>query len=63
MNNYSILFPGQGSQSIGMMESFADNSKVIEDFDKASEILKKDLWAMVSQDNDDINKTENLKFC
>lgn len=61
MNNYSILFPGQGSQSIGMMESFADNSKVIEDFDKASEILKKDLWAMVSQDNDDINKTENTQ--
>lgn len=61
MSNYSILFPGQGSQTIGMMDAFANNTIIKETFEEASQILKKDLWAMVSQDNADIHKTVNTQ--
>ena len=40
----SIIFPGQGSQSIGMGKNLFDNSKEIQElFEKASDILKEDM--------------------
>ena len=41
----AFVFPGQGSQSIGMMSSFVKSSPVIEaTFAEASEALGYDLW-------------------
>ncbi|WP_198420536.1 ACP S-malonyltransferase [Sulfuriferula nivalis] len=47
MMKFAFLFPGQGSQSIAMMQGFADLSVVHDTFVEASDILGQDLWAMV----------------
>ena len=42
----AIVFPGQGSQSVGMMAGFADLPVVRATFEEASRILGEDLWAI-----------------
>ena len=42
----AIVFPGQGSQSVGMMAGFADLPVVRGTFEEASRILGEDLWAI-----------------
>ena len=45
----AFVFPGQGSQSIGMMQKLADASTLIKTvFDEASTVLDVDLWAIVT---------------
>ena len=61
MIKYSLIFPGQGSQSIGMMDGLAHIPIIKKTFIEASEILGKDFWAMVTSDNDDINQTVNTQ--
>ena len=56
MTKYIITFPGQGSQSIGMMDNLSHVSIVKETFDEAAGILNKDFWAMSSSKNEDINQ-------
>ncbi len=43
----AIVFPGQGSQSVGMMNGFADIPIVEKTFLEANAILGVDLWSMV----------------
>jgi [acyl-carrier-protein] S-malonyltransferase len=51
-----LLFPGQGSQSVGMMNGF--NSKVVKEvFDMGSDIFGEDLLDLITSDNDRINQT------
>lgn len=45
----AFIFPGQGSQSVGMMSSFASLARVRETFDEASACLGQDLWQLVEQ--------------
>jgi len=61
MNKYIITFPGQGSQSIGMMNSLEHIPIIRKTFIEASEILNKDFWAMTSSDNQEINQTLNTQ--
>jgi [acyl-carrier-protein] S-malonyltransferase len=42
----AIVFPGQGSQKVGMMAGFADSAIVRETFKQASDALGEDLWVM-----------------
>lgn len=43
-----FVFPGQGSQSVGMMKELADRDRVVTDtFAEASQVLGIDLWQMV----------------
>lgn len=45
----AFLFPGQGSQSVGMLAALAQNHAVVKQtFDEASQVLDVDLWKMVS---------------
>lgn len=57
---FACVFPGQGSQSIGMMAELAEqHSEVKELFDRASEALGYDLWKIVSEGPaEELNKTE-----
>jgi [acyl-carrier-protein] S-malonyltransferase len=45
----AFVYPGQGSQSVGMMQSFANLAGVRETFAEASERLGQDLWKLVSE--------------
>ncbi len=48
LDNLAVVFPGQGSQSVGMMASFADHAIVRSTFAEASEALGQDLWQLVA---------------
>lgn len=45
----AFVFPGQGSQSLGMMQGYAELPVVQETFSEASEILKQDFWKLVTE--------------
>lgn len=45
-----MMFPGQGSQSVGMLSSFADSEPAVRDtFAEASQVLGYDLWQLCQQ--------------
>jgi [acyl-carrier-protein] S-malonyltransferase len=46
--SFAFVFPGQGSQSVGMMAAYGDAAVVRATFDEASTTLGDDLWAMVA---------------
>ena len=48
-NNLAFVFPGQGSQTVGMLADFADNEVVQNTFSEASEALGYNLWQLVAQ--------------
>ncbi|WDE09800.1 ACP S-malonyltransferase [Thalassomonas haliotis] len=48
-NNLAFVFPGQGSQAVGMLADFAENDIVKETFGQASQALGYDLWHLVAQ--------------
>jgi len=48
-NNLAFVFPGQGSQTVGMLADFADNEAVQQTFSEASEALGYNLWQLVAQ--------------
>lgn len=59
MTPFAIVFPGQGSQSLGMLAELAQNhSQVEETFAQASEVLGYDLWDLVQNGPvEDLNET------
>ncbi len=58
----AFVFPGQGSQSIGMMNGWADLAVVKATFDEASAILGQDLWQMVADGPSELlNATVNTQ--
>lgn len=46
--SFAFVFPGQGSQSVGMMSAYGDAAVVRATFDEASTALGDDLWGMVA---------------
>jgi len=61
--NLAFVFPGQGSQKIGMMADLAAQYPVVEQtFTEASAVLGYDLWDMVQNgEQSDINLTERTQ--
>ena len=57
MAHFSFIFPGQGSQSIGMMADFNGHPLIKSTFNEASEVLNVDFWKMATEPNEDINQT------
>ncbi len=60
---FSVLFPGQGSQSIGMAKDLYSNFSYVKSlFDKADEILKKPLSKLILEGpKEDLDHTENTQ--
>ncbi len=58
--NIAVVFPGQGSQSVGMLKEYAETWDQVETtFAQASEVLGYDLWDIVCNGPEDkLNQTE-----
>jgi len=61
MKKTAFFFPGQGSQSVGMMSGFGDNKIIRDTFQEASDVLGVDFWAMATEANELINETTNTQ--
>jgi [acyl-carrier-protein] S-malonyltransferase len=58
MSKQAWVFPGQGSQSLGMLSDLeADYPQILSVFAQASEVLGYDLWHVVQQDENKLNQT------
>jgi [acyl-carrier-protein] S-malonyltransferase len=57
---WAAVFPGQGSQSVGMLGELAERQPIVrKTFDQASDILGSDLWALVQNGPvETLNRTE-----
>jgi [acyl-carrier-protein] S-malonyltransferase len=62
MKKFAFVFPGQGSQAVGMMQPFAGSQAVRDVFAEASEALGQDLWRLASEGPPDaLNLTVNTQ--
>tara|TARA_R110002095_G_scaffold192090_1_gene169934 strand:- start:550 stop:1491 length:942 start_codon:yes stop_codon:yes gene_type:complete len=63
INSLAFVFPGQGSQAVGMLGDLAatyDQIKIT--FDEASEVLGRDLWRLAQQGPaEELNLTQNTQ--
>lgn len=59
MTQFAFVFPGQGSQAVGMLADIAASNPVVEaTFREASDVLGYDLWALTQQGPaEELNKT------
>src|SRR5688572_24046704 len=62
MQKFAFVFPGQGSQTLGMMQPFADSPTVRAVFAQASDALGQDLWKLAGEGPADaLNSTVNTQ--
>ncbi len=58
----AFVFPGQGSQSVGMMQGWGDRAEARATFAEASDTLGQDLWALVTEGPaEQLNQTINTQ--
>ncbi|WP_439286932.1 ACP S-malonyltransferase [Lonepinella sp. BR2357] len=59
MKKFAMVFPGQGSQAVGMLAELASEFPIVEQtFKQASDVLGYDLWQLVQQGpSEELNKT------
>jgi [acyl-carrier-protein] S-malonyltransferase len=59
---FAFVFPGQGSQSVGMLDAFADHAVVRETVQEASDALGQDLASLIAGGpSEDLNLTTNTQ--
>ena len=62
VGSLAIVFPGQGSQSVGMMNGFADEPVVEQTFREAHGVVGVDYWAMIREGPPEaLNQTVNTQ--
>jgi [acyl-carrier-protein] S-malonyltransferase len=62
MTRFAFVFPGQGSQSVGMMAPFEALPEVRQAFAEAGAILEQDLWSLTATGPaEELNKTVNTQ--
>jgi len=58
----AFIFPGQGSQSIGMLSDYSDTPEVIQTFHQASDALGFDLWDLCQNGKEEhLDQTERAQ--
>jgi [acyl-carrier-protein] S-malonyltransferase len=58
----ALVFPGQGSQAVGMLKSFAECKPVRDTFAEAAEVLQQDLWKLAADGPaEELNSTVNTQ--
>ncbi|MGE5466832.1 MAG: ACP S-malonyltransferase [Ignavibacteria bacterium] len=59
---FALVFPGQGSQSLGMMAAYGDSPVIRATFEEASKALGRDLWQLVTEGPAEaLNQTVNTQ--
>src|ERR1700761_2147126 len=59
---FAFVFPGQGSQTVGMLNAFADHAIVRETVQEASDALDQDLGKLIAEGPvEDLNLTTNTQ--
>ncbi|WP_353496633.1 ACP S-malonyltransferase [Vibrio sp. CB1-14] len=63
MSNFAIVFPGQGSQTIGMLAELGEQHEIVKaTFAEASDALGYDLWVLVQNGSaEDLNQTHRTQ--
>lgn len=63
MSKFAMIFPGQGSQAVGMLADLAPHYPVVEEtFQQASEVLGYDLWDLVQNGTaEDLGQTHRTQ--
>ncbi|MEO5343380.1 MAG: acyltransferase domain-containing protein, partial [Gammaproteobacteria bacterium SHHR-1] len=63
MKDFGVIFPGQGSQSLGMLAELGQAHPIVLDvFAEASDALGFDLWALCQQGPEsELNQTQNTQ--
>lgn len=62
MRKLALVFPGQGSQAVSMMQPFAESDVVRRTFEEASEALGEDIWKLVAEGPaEQLNATVNTQ--
>ncbi|WP_395825546.1 ACP S-malonyltransferase [Collimonas sp.] len=62
MNKFAFVFPGQGSQAVGMLNGFADNPVVRNTVAEASEALQFDLGKLIAEGpKEELDLTNNTQ--
>ena len=61
--SFAFIFPGQGSQSVGMLAELAESNYIVNDtFSEASNTLGYDLWALIQNGPaEDLNQTDRTQ--
>ncbi len=60
---FAFVFPGQGSQSVGMLKELADSHAIVKQtYEEASDAISVDLWKYVTEGPDEVlNETINTQ--
>jgi [acyl-carrier-protein] S-malonyltransferase len=59
---FALVFPGQGSQALGMMAAYGDSSVIRDTFAEASAALGRNLWQLVTEGPAEaLNQTVNTQ--
>jgi [acyl-carrier-protein] S-malonyltransferase len=61
-NKLAFVFPGQGSQTVGMLSDYTENEIVQNTFSQASKVLGYDLWQLIAQGpSDKLSQTHHTQ--
>jgi len=65
MKKFAMVFPGQGSQTVGMLAELAGDYPIVQEtFKQASETLGYDLWQLVQEGPaEELNKSMANAAC